>query len=157
MPNQSNTYNIRRATKDDALDITFIGKKFVKESHNSHLGWNKDKVFSFVTEAVDREDFLILVLENDDDIVGVLAAFVTPCFFSDEWQAVELTWYVLPEHRKTRKAIEMLEAYENWAKEKGVAQINTMNLDMLKPEKVQKMYEKRGYRLVENTFAKELK
>jgi len=148
--------NIRKATYDDILDIAYLGKKFAKESQNSGLGWSQEKVFNSLHDAVQRDDFLILVMEKDDEVIGFFAGLVTPCFFSDAKQAVDLAWFVHKDHRGSREALGMIDMYEEWAKKSGAVFVNMVNLDVLNGDKVRKMYEKRGYRLVENTFAKEL-
>lgn len=153
---RTGAYNVRQATEDDILDIAYIGKKFVKESQNTHLGWSQDKVIQTLQEVIHRDDFLNLVLEKDEEIVGFFTAFATPSFFSDKLQAVELAWYVLPDHRKSRQSLKMLDEYEKWAKERGITQINMINLDVLNRDKVAKTYEKKGYKMTENTFSKEL-
>lgn len=155
MPNQDK-YDIRQAVKEDLLDVTYMVKRFVKESQNTHLGWNQDKVYSSLCEMVGRDDFLILLLEHEDDIVGMFIAFAVPCMFSDKLQAVELAWYVLPDHRASRKSLKMIDMYEDWAKERNVALLNMINLDVINPEKAARFYERKGYKLAENTFTKEL-
>lgn len=149
-------YNLREATEDDAIDIAILGKQFVKESQNTALGWNSNKVHDSILDAIDRQDFGVFVLCSNNEIVGMLICFVTPCFFSDVLQAVEIAWYVTPEHRKSSKGIEMIKQYEEWARSKGAAQLTLMNLEVLEGDRVAKVYHRLGYTLTENTFSKEL-
>ena len=149
-------YNIREATKEDVIDLAILGKQFVKESQNTYLGWDATKVYDSLFDAVQREDFGVFVLVGGEEVVGMLICFATPCFFSNVTQAVEIAWYVDPDHRGSKKAHEMLDLYEEWAESRGAVCVNLMNLDILNAEKVAKMYTKRGYVLAENTFTKEL-
>ncbi len=149
-------YSIRRATEEDVIDLAILGKQFVKESQNGFLGWNSSKVYDSLFDAVERDDFGIFVLCADVEVVGMLIAFVAPCFFSDAVQASEIAWYVDPEYRGSKMAIKMLDFFEEWAESKGAVCTNLMNLDVLNADRIAKMYGKRGYRLVENTFVKEL-
>jgi len=149
-------YNIREATAIDVVDLAILGKQFVKESQNELLGWDSNKVYDSLLDAIQRDDFGVFVLLNNYEIVGMLVCFVTPCFFSEVVQAVEIVWYVDPDHRGSRKAMEMLDLYEEWAKEHGAVCTNLINLNVLKGDKVAKIYKRKGYRLVENTFVKEL-
>ena len=149
-------YSIRKAAKEDVIDLAILGKQFVKESQNGFLGWNSSKVYDSLLDAVGRNDFGIFVLCADTEVVGMLIAFVAPCFFSDVVQASEIAWYVDPEHRGSRMAVKMLDYFESWAEDQGAVCANLMNLDVLNADKVAKMYNKRGYRLAENTFVKEL-
>ena len=149
-------YSVRTATKEDVIDLAILGKQFVKESQNEFLGWDSNKVYNSLFDAVQREDFCIFVLCADDEIVGMLIGFVTPCFFSSVLQAVEITWYIAPEHRGSKMAISMIEDYERWAEDRGAICANLMNLEVLKGDKVARFYGRLGYKLVENTFMKEL-
>ena len=149
-------YSIRKATKEDVIDLAILGKQFVKESQNELLGWNSSKVYDSLLDAVGRDDFGIFVLCADTEVVGMFLCFVTPCFFSDVKQAVEIAWYVDPEHRGSKRALQMLEMYEQWAKEHDAVCVNLVNLDVLRGDKVAKLYNRMGYKLVENTFTKEL-
>lgn len=149
-------YKIRIGEAGDVLDIVFLGKKFVKESQNTHLGWDQDKAHDMAKMAVERDDFLVVVMEHEEEVVGFLVALVTPCFFSNKLQAVEMAWYVHKDHRGSGEALKMVDAYELWAREAGAILVNMINLDMLNGDKVKRIYEKKGYHLVENTFVKEL-
>ena len=149
-------YSIREATEEDVIDLAILGKQFVKESQNGFLGWNSSKVYDSLLDAVERDDFGIFVLCADTEVVGMLIGFVAPCFFSDVVQASEITWYVDPEHRGSRMAIKMLGYFEEWAKDRGAVCANLGNLDVLNADRVARLYNRRGYRLIENTFVKEL-
>jgi len=150
-------YSLRFATKEDVIPLAILGKQFTKESKNSKLfGWNMQKVYDSLFNIIDRDDFCVICLVNDAEVVGMLIALVTPCFFSDVSQAVEIAWYIDPDHRGTRVALKMINEYERWAKEAGAVCTNMINLEVLNGDKVARMYNKRGYTLVENTFLKEL-
>jgi len=150
-------YDIREATEEDVIDLAILGKQFAKESQNLQLlGWNSAKVYNSLFDAINRDDFYILVLTHGKEIVGMLITFVAPCFFSEAVQATEIVWYVDPDHRGSRVSIGMLDLFEEWARTKEAVCANLMNLDVLNAEKVAKMYTKRGYKLAENTFVKEL-
>jgi len=150
-------YSIRDAVAEDVVDLVVLGKQFVKESNNQKLlGWSMKKVYDSLHNAIERDDLGVFVLCCGGETVGMLVCFIAPCFFSDALQAGELVWYVDPEHRGSRKSIEMLIVFEDWAKERGAVCCNMMNLEVLSPEKTAKFYTRRGYTLTENTFIKEL-
>jgi len=149
-------YSIHEATKEDAIDLAILGKQFVKESQNELLGWNSTKVFASLLDAISRDDFGVFILRHETEIVGMLISFVAPCFFSDVVQASELVWYVDPDHRGSKEARYMVELYEQWAVEHGAVCSILVNLNVLKGDKVAKLYGRMGYKMVENTFVKEL-
>ncbi len=149
-------FSVRVANEEDVVDLAILGRKFSRESKNAYLGWSSTKVHNSLLDALSRDDFLVLALETEDEVVGMFIGFIAPCFFSDAEQASEIVWYVSPEHRGSKEAYKMLILFEDWADTKGAACINMVNLDVLNADKVAKMYTKRGYRLAENTFVKEL-
>jgi len=153
---RTKAYNVRLATENDIIDISILGKQFAKESGNARLGWDHTKVFNSLANAITREEFLILVLEYDDEIVGMFIGFIAECFFSLKTQSCELSWYVTPDHRGTKAAFEMVDIYEQWARDGGATMANLINLDILNADKVAKFYRRKGYTLAENTFVKEL-
>ena len=129
-------YSIREATEEDVIDLAILGKQFVKESQNEMLGWSSSKVYNSLFDAVERDDFGVFVLSVDDEVVGMFLCFITPCFFSDAMQAVEIAWYVDPGHRGSKKAYQMLELYEQWAKDHKAVCANLVNLNVLEGEMV---------------------
>lgn len=153
---RTKVYSIREASEEDIIDLTILGKQFAKESGNNFLGWNTEKVYNSLLDAIEREDFCVQVLCVDTEIVGMFIGFLAPCFFSNVVQAVEIVWYVDPDHRGSKEAYKMIDLYEEWAGFREAVCVNMMSLDILNGKKVAKMYERRGYRLAENTFVKEL-
>jgi len=86
----------------------------------------------------------------------MFVGFIVECFFSTKTQSCELSWYVTPEHRGSKTAFEMVDIYEQWARDGGATIANLINLDMLNADKVAKFYKRKGYTLAENTYIKEL-
>ena len=150
-------YNLRVATENDIIDLIILGKQFVIESGNIKLlGWDSTKMYNFLANAISIEDFCVFVMCHDEEVVGLFVGLTTPCFFSSVIQSVEIAWYITPEHRKSKTAHKMIDLYEEWSVARGSVVTNLINLDMLSPDKVAKVYERKGYTLVENTFTKEL-
>ena len=89
-------------------------------------------------------------------ITAALGAAYVPDGFSGQPVALEQFWYVLPEFRKTRAGLNVFFAFENTARFRQVKRIVMVHLAALAPEKMQAFYESQGYRMVEQTFWKEL-
>ena len=71
--------------------------------------------------------------------------------FSYEVDAVEMAFYVDPGKRSLRAALQLLGAYEYWAKE--IAKAKYVNLACI-DERVSKLYYRRGYVKTESAFRK---
>jgi len=150
-------YKVRAATLEDVIDLVLLGKTALKGGGHSRLGWNSAKAFEFYSHCVNDESFFIECLVSEDEgVVGFLTGFTAASFFSHALQATEITWFVLPEHRKSVKSIELLKHFETWAADKGAVNINMGSLECAQPEKLAKLYKSRGYSPSEHTFVKEL-
>lgn len=93
-----------------------------------------------------------LVLVCGQPARGVLMAvtFEHP-FGAGRW-AKETVWYIAPDARG-RAAIQMLDAYEAWAREQGCT---TIGMASLATNDVSRIYERRGYAPAETHFVKAL-
>lgn len=154
----SNRVVVRDASHNDLHDVIYIGKKFALEAGYSRLKVDTEKAEATFWSALEREDMLLQVLEFEGQVVGVFCGMVAPAFFTSELIGIELMWYLLPEYRGKvgSEALQMVDNYEIWAKERGACMVNMVNIDMLNGDKVASIYKKRGYTLQENTFIKEI-
>lgn len=93
-----------------------------------------------------------LVLVCGEPVQGALMAvtFEHP-FGAGRW-AKETVWYIEPDARG-RAAIQMLDAYEAWAREQGCT---TIGMASLASNDVSRIYERRGYAPAETHFVKAL-
>ena len=98
----------------------------------------------------------ILLLALVDGVpVGCLGGVRIPTHFlyGDRLVMEQVLW-VDEEYRNTRAASRLIKAYERWAKEIGATHI--MLSDIHGDEKLQRVYKKKGYSLMETSFVKEL-
>lgn len=94
------------------------------------------------------------VVFTDQTYSCFLALITYPVFYNRERvSAQELGWYVDPEARGVGLGSLLLEATENWAKEKG---IDSISMIALPSSKTEAFYERKGYTLQETTFIKRL-
>lgn len=91
----------------------------------------------------------IIILHGD---VGIIAGVINPIMLGTALMSTEVIWWVEPEHRNNAVGVELLEAYENWAKSCGCKLTTMVCLD----DSVGKLYEKLGYTLRERTYLKEV-
>lgn len=110
-----------------------------------------DDVFD---EAIVNEDMLLIVLEEDDEVVGFLLATMSVSPFSFDLLAAELAWYMDKNHRSGSGGYRMFRLFEEWGEAKGadhlvMACINELN-------DLGRFYEKNGYSKRETTYSKRL-
>lgn len=96
----------------------------------------------------------IVTLVEDNKIVGALGYLFYPDPNTGDKYASEFFWYVLPEFRKN--GLKLLEKFEWDCAVSGVKRITMMFLHNSMPEKLKKLYELRGYTLLESHYIKEL-
>jgi hypothetical protein len=89
-------------------------------------------------------------------ITGALGGVLAPSPFNGRLMATELFWFVLPEHRGGSDALRLFSAFEDWAVEKKAEMISFVHLLALSPDRLEKLYRKRGYTPVEVNYIKAL-
>ena len=144
----------------DTLEGTLeLCEAFHKESAYA-LPYDKEYTTNFLTNAMKQENFLCLLAVDlpTDKPVGMLVAVAVQHPFYPVKVASELSWYVSPEYRGQKSALEMLRAYEYWAQNVVKADVIQMvSLEHVNPDKLDKVYKHLGYDLKEHTYLKELK
>jgi GNAT superfamily N-acetyltransferase len=141
------SFSVRRATEADRFAV--IG--LLKESHAA-AGFT----FPFSAPHADRlfrqhmAAGLVLVAGVPARGVLMAVAFDHP-FGAGKWSK-ESCWYIAPDARG-RSALQMLDAYEAWAREHGCT---TIGMASLATNDVSRIYERRGYAPAETHFLKSL-
>jgi len=142
------------------LNLTFpIGHAFSREAGRKPF---RDDVFSQLWQNLLESGLgkIYALVEYDTEpqsfrAVAVLGATFLQDPFSGELTAAEHFWYVLPEHRKSGVGLQLLDQFEMDAKSKGCAQVVMVHF-MHMGAGLQKLYEARGYKALEQTYKKDL-
>lgn len=85
---------------------------------------------------------------------GILIASVSPWAMSGKKVASELAWWIDPDVRKGGDGLLLFNAYEIWAKE--IAKADKIQAVSLPDLDVSKIYKRKGYKLVETVYTKDL-
>lgn len=148
---------LRHATLSDIPELMALSEKLIVGSPMELIGYDLPKIreqleYFIINSGVEH---LVLVSYDGDKIVGVLAAYAFEPIFSNTRIACEVLWYLSPEYRKGRRGIEMMDAYEYWAKLVGckVVQYGWM---ISSPQGMKPMYERRNAKLFEEVYCKVL-
>ena len=105
--------------------------------------------------AIEGEQGTIIAAFDDGEFIGAISGMLYPEAYSGELIAQEFFWFVRPGHRGLA-GMRLYKAFEQWAKQKGCAEIRMGHLADLMPEKVAMTYKRLGYVEVERNFAKRL-
>ena len=103
------------------------------------------------------EHGVILLAEHDGNAIGMLMGIMNPIWFAPSTRcAVELAWWIEPEHRGGMHAIRLVKAFEDWAKEQGAAMVTMCDLVVDGQPPVGDIIVRLGYVPTERTFVKGL-
>jgi len=144
---------IREATKEDIPRIIVLGKEFAVESQKAHeMSISDEKIKEFANTVVENKFWTVLVMEVDEKIVGMLIAFYSYIFFSDEVACQEVVWYV---QKGFKDGLELMVKLE----EVALLRRNVKRIVMgYKPDYVdmKNLYERKGYHLLECQYIKDI-
>lgn len=141
---------IRKAMIEDLPKMIGLAKEF----YNSSKFLDRFNLNIFVinwTNFINNGIGVIWIL-NDFD--GCLGAIKYPDANNGELIATELFWFV--SLNKRREGTKLLTEFEKWAKNEGCKRIIMGYLKDLMPDKVERFYEKMGYRAMETNYIKEI-
>ena len=147
---------IRDATQDDDHAIFEMARQFVAFAPYSDIFTTTDEELR-VTIKHFIETTKTFVAEVDGKVVGMLCAVLTPVWYAPSHKAaVELAWWVDPEHRKGMSGIRLVQAFEKWAEDQGASMVSMSNLEVGDNGLVANMLNRFEYRMSEQTHTKRI-
>ena len=141
-----------RPYENKDLNRVFNLIKTYEDSKGALANYNlmyKEKV---VLKLIDSFGNTSFVLENGEDIRGVMLGCVLRYPLSDELMYQEYLWYVDEDHRK--HSLKLYNFLENYCKANKIKHILLGHMGGVDSESMDKLYNKLGYRLVEKHFIK---
>jgi len=144
---------IREAEITDVIPLVHQGAIFWQMSpFADRIGYNPNAVQNLLTQMID--DHYLLVATRDGDIVGFLGMLLGPVLFNPDYtQAVEIFFYVQPEHRDRGIAENLREEADIYLEDK----VDVVGFgDMSSGTDMDKFYTDRGFTLTERTYTKVL-
>lgn len=112
------------ATFDDSpVVISLLQELHEASEYNALIPFDKQSTLESFSALVDcpREDTCCILLEAaDKTVIGILVcSHMSHMFNKSEKTAVELAFWIRPEHRTLSGTKELLKAYRYWAKKIG--------------------------------------
>jgi len=88
---------------------------------------------------------------------GCILGIVYPHFLNPEVVICqELGWWVEPEFRNTSVGIKLYNAFEREAVTRGATKVMMISLEAQSPQRMDRLYKKLGFRMLEHTYIKEV-
>jgi len=142
---------IREATHDDVDFLLEMGRNFYNAcDFPVELIFKPEILAGVMDNLIVNENACILV---DDKLQGMIAGIVYPYYFTGQMSGNEMFWWVEPESRKGLGK-KLLDGLEDWAKGKGAVSFTMISLDASEPERMDKIYKRRGYEPREHHYVR---
>lgn len=146
---------IRKAVVGDIEAIARLGATFHAQAGWSEIKYQEADCIASLTQFMQSDAFLCFVAD-EDGIVGMASGVIAPVYFNqDHLSGEELFWWV-SEGAGQMTGLRLLSSLENEAKAKGCTTWQMKSLDRLNGDRMNSLYERRGYRAAERSFIKEL-
>ena len=108
---------------DTPVVISLLQELHTASEYNKHIPFDKQSTLETLSALLDspKEDTCCILLEGPDkSVIGILVcSHMTHMFNKKEKTAVELAFWIRPEHRTLSGTKELLKAYRYWAKKIG--------------------------------------
>lgn len=129
---------------------------FTKESKVWGEGDNREYTLERYRGIIRNGGLFMLAYGEEGEIQGGLGAIKAEDLHDGTLYAVETFWFVHPQYRKLGIGVDLLNAFEAWAKAEGCKKVAMVHLVDSYPEVLKKFYEGVGYKLIELHYAKDL-
>lgn len=138
------------ATPDDFEEVKEMAMKFMATT--GYTEYSDEETISNLINTIltGKQNEMIILLKPG---IGFLAGMSSPFVFGPHLLASEIAIWINEDKRGNREGVELVEAFEYWAK--NVAGCTIVTLTSL-DDSVGKLYEKKGYKLYERAYMKEL-
>lgn len=142
---------IKDASQSDIPQIIELARKFHAVSGYENIEFDEETVENILITSIDQGLCQIGVV--DGKIVGFLAGLAYPAILNaNVMVGTEIAWWVEPEFRGKKIAIQLLLRAEENARAKGLYCWSMMCLEKLNADGLENIYERLGYEKAERTY-----
>ena len=142
---------IKDASQSDIPKIIELARKFHAVSGYENIEFDEETVENLLSASIEQGLCPIGVV--DDKIVGFLAGLSYPAILNaNVMVGTEIAWWVEPEFRGKKIAIQLLLRAEENARAKGLYCWSMMCLEKLNADGLENIYERLGYEKAERTY-----
>lgn len=153
---QPDPYRCRIAAPEDFPRIAEMGRSFYEQTVYQKVPYSGQGLAEYWCPLALSQGMLF-VASDGDRVIGAIGGLSSPFILNPAYGiGAEMFMWVEPEYRGKRIADMLMDAIEDSARESGVTFFSMMSLEAVHPEVADKIYKKRGYRLAEHTYVKEL-
>ena len=137
--------SIRNAKESDIDELLDLCIDMHQEGIYKKIEISQRKLRNFLLGKLIREESLLLVLSDNDKLVGLFVGDIVEYFFSSEKLALDTIFYIVKSKRKSLGAMKLLSTYFDWANSHNVREICLSSTNGVEVEKIERMYTKLGF------------
>jgi GNAT superfamily N-acetyltransferase len=107
---------IRKLKSSDIAEVMILAKAMHEESpFYNRYPFSEEKITRLYEVFLQNSDWLCVVAELNEKIIGFLAVTIVPTFFGDARFVEDISFYVEPKYRGTSAALRLVRFVEEWA------------------------------------------
>ena len=142
---------MRVATVDDIPAIAAMGAHFIETEYPGAIRFDAERLGTLTRSLIDGAG-VVFVVEQDGALVGMMALTTYTHPMNGDTIATEIVWWIQPEARGGRSALQLFKAGEAWAREQGAT-----TFQMIAPsDQVGAFYERLGFTKIEVHYQRSL-
>lgn len=140
-------YTVKLARETDLPTILEIAQKFWEESPSyQQRPINIQKVERHLKGLImNPHGCLFICLDDQDNIVGGFAGAIVEEWQADSFMAFDYCLFVKPEHRGSKAAYLLINAFLYWAKTNGATWVQCGTATLIDTEKTINFYKRMGF------------
>ena len=144
---------VRLMEPKDLPAVIELGSQMHRESVYSKFDFDENKLGRLLyNHIINPKTLFAYVGTSKGALNGVFLGSIGEHYFGTDLIASDTLWYVSPQSRGSRVGLQLLRAFENWAKERDAAEIYVGVSSGLSADKTGTMLQKLGYDVVGGNY-----
>ena len=146
----------RRPVPEDLPQIMRLAKEMHAETSFKTLSFDEAKAATEIMSCLMNPNMFVCVAERDGNLVGIVAAYLSAPYFSEDRVVYDHIWYVGKEARGTPVGPRLLKLLTEWA---GLCRAKAVFVTLgsdVSQERVGKLVERLGYSRLGGYYRKDI-
>ncbi len=137
---------IRKMREEDVSTCIELGRLMHDESFYRDNDYDERKLWAMWDQSVQNpHQFCMRVAEKDEEVFGLFVGYRYEHFFGYDICSSDLLLYIKPEYRGGTAAPRLIKAYEKWARESDVTEIQIGVSTGVREERTARLFERLGF------------
>ena len=146
----------RRAVPEDLSQIMRLAKEMHEETAFRTLSFSESKSATEILSCILNPNMFVAVAEDRGRLLGVIAAYLSQPYFSEDFAVYDHIWYVGKEGRGTMVGPRLLKHLSTWAKLCRAKTIFVTLGSDVSQERVGRLVERLGYSRLGGYYRKDV-